>query len=58
MVSLKLGFGSNNLTEPQITYENVTEYFIHPEYNRPVKRHDIALIRLPERIKITGSLSF
>lgn len=54
MVSLKLGLGSNSLTEPRISYENVTEYFMHPEYNRPAKRHDIALVRLPERVKTTG----
>lgn len=54
MVSLKLGFGSTSLMEPIMSYENVTEYFMHPDYSRPAKRHDIALIRLPERIKTTS----
>lgn len=56
MASIKLGLGSTELMEPQISYENVTEYFIHPQYNRPNKHHDIALIRLPERITETGTI--
>lgn len=54
MVTIKLGFGSTELLEPLVSYDDATEYFIHPEYDRPLKHHDVALIRIPQRIKETG----
>lgn len=51
MVSLKLGLGSNLLMEPFRSFENVTEYFIHPAYNPKLKHNDVALIKLPERVE-------
>lgn len=54
MESLKLGFGSNDLTTPEFSVENVTSYFIHPGYNSILKHHDVALVKLPKSIRETG----
>lgn len=57
MKALKLGLGSNELTEPILSIENVTEYFMHPGYNFAVKHHDIALVKLPARVEQQGLYS-
>lgn len=54
MQSLKLGFGSNDLTMPEVSIENVTSFFVHPAYNKKLKHHDIALVKLPKPINETG----
>lgn len=54
MESLKLGFGTSDLIQPQVSIENVTSYFIHPGYNNKLKHHDVALIKLPKSIEETG----
>lgn len=55
MTSLDLGFGSTELLEPQYAFKNITEYVIHPSYDQSMKHHDLALIRLPQRIEESGS---
>lgn len=53
MVHLDINFGSNELTEPKLTLHSTT-YFVHPQYDRTKKHHDIALIKLPERVIESG----
>lgn len=53
MVSMELGFGTNFIREPKISL-NVTEYIIHPEYDRSKRHHDLALIPLPKALEESG----
>lgn len=43
--------------EPLKAYEGVTEYYIHPDYDKRFKHHDVALIKLPAPITQNGKWS-
>lgn len=47
---VKFGLIHRDETSAHVQVRNIIEVFIHPEYKRPIKYHDIALFKLDKNV--------
>lgn len=55
--TLRAVLGANALSDPKKSGYEIDTQIIHPEYNRSTKHHDLLLLKLPEKVPLSKSIS-